>query len=148
MSGFFFATQNAVDTEISAEAFEEFGAAYDLRVFEAYAESTWYNVIHIHGENIMFKRVADYPGNCINWHDRWGGPPMPEARALTDKCLLGGINERDVLHTVTSFEIQRHVAEAVEQAGRTGLMIGPGCVANPATPEANYFAARMSLEHL
>lgn len=148
VSGFFFATQNAVETELSAEAFEEFGAAYDLRLFEAFADETWFNVIHIHGENVMFKRVAEYPGNCINWHDRWGGPLMDEARTLTDKCLLGGINERDVLHVESSDAIQKHVAEAVALAGRKGLMIGPGCVANPATPEANYFAARLALEHL
>ena len=148
VSGFFFATQNAVETELSAEAFEEFGAAYDLRLFEAFADETWFNVIHIHGENVMFKRVADYPGNCINWHDRWGGPTMDVARTLTDKCLLGGINERDVLHVESSDTVQRHVAEAVAAAGREGLMIGPGCVADPATPEANYFAARLALENL
>ncbi|MBG0777241.1 MAG: uroporphyrinogen decarboxylase [Desulfovibrionaceae bacterium] len=148
VSGFFFATQNAVSTEISPEAYEEFGAAYDLRLFEAFAGQTWLDVIHIHGENVMFKRVAEYPGNCINWHDRWGGPSMDKARALTDKCLLGGLNERDVLHTVDTDAVQAHVAEAVAMAGRTGLMIGPGCVADPATPEANFFAARMALENL
>ncbi|WP_461208304.1 uroporphyrinogen decarboxylase family protein [Desulfocurvus sp. DL9XJH121] len=148
VSGFFFATQNAVKTELSDEAFEEFAAAYDLRLFEAFADKTWFNVIHIHGDPVRFERVAQYPGNCINWHDRWGGPEMPEARKLTDKCLLGGINERDVLHVEDSDTIQKHVTEAVVAAGRKGLMIGPGCVADPATPEANYFAARLALEHL
>lgn len=148
VSGFFFATQNAVETELSADAYEEFGAAYDLRLFEAFVDETWFNVVHIHGENIMFERVAQYPANCINWHDRWSGPSMEVARTLTDKCLLGGINERDVLHVESTDNVQRHVAEVVTLAGRNRLMIGPGCVANPATPEANYFAARLALENL
>lgn len=148
VSGFFFATQNATYDLMTDDEYDEFGQAYDLQMFDHFKDRTWFNVIHIHGENVMFDKLAGYPGNCINWHDRWVAPSLGEARQLTGKCLLGGINENDVLAQSTPDEVQDHILEAVESAGKRGLMIGPGCVANPSTPIANYFAARVAVERV
>jgi uroporphyrinogen decarboxylase len=146
IGGFFFATQCA-STELMTEAeYDEFGSKYDLQLFEAYASHTYFNVIHIHGDHVMFEKLASYPGNCINWHDRWVYPSLTEARNLTDKCLLGGLRENDVLLKGTSEDVKRHVAEAVEEAGGKGFILGPGCVADTHTPEANFYAARLALE--
>jgi uroporphyrinogen decarboxylase len=94
----------------------------------------------------MFEKLANYPANCINWHDRWVAPSLAEAGKLTDKCLLGGIHEREVLVNGSPEEVQQHIAEAIEAAGRTGYMVGPGCVADPKTPVINYYAARIAVE--
>jgi uroporphyrinogen decarboxylase len=147
VSGFFFATQCATTDLLTAEEYEEFGAKYDLQLFEEYKDKTFFNVIHIHGENVMFERLAKYPGNCINWHDRTTGPSLSEARGITDKCLLGGISENTVFLKGSPDEVQRHIREAVELGGTKKLIIGPGCVADPRTSAENYFAARLALEH-
>ncbi|WP_242866758.1 uroporphyrinogen decarboxylase family protein [Abyssisolibacter fermentans] len=146
VSGFFFATQCATYDMMTEEEYDEFGTKYDLQLFDAFKDETFFNVIHIHGDNTMFEKLANYPGNCISWHDRWSKPNMEEARKMTDKCFLGGLNEKDVLAQASVDDIYVHVSEAVKMAGKKGFMLGPGCVANPNTPSINYYATRVAIE--
>lgn len=147
VAGFFFATQCANTEWVTEAEYDEFGVAYDLKVIEAYKDLTYFNIAHIHGDNTMFQKIADYPVNCLNWHDRWVNPGMDEARKLSDKCFLGGLNEK-WLSTAKPEEISGHVQEAVQMAGRKGLMITPGCVAELDTPEINFYAARIAVNNL
>jgi uroporphyrinogen decarboxylase len=147
VAGFFFATQCANKEWVSEAEYDEFGVKYDLQVINAYKDITYFNIAHIHGDNTMFEKVANYPCNCINWHDRWTSPNMAEARKLTDKCLLGCINEK-WLSTAKAEEVRGHVREGVLAAGRTGLMVTPGCVAQLDTPAINFYAARLAVEGL
>lgn len=150
VSGFFFASQLANYRFMDDATYDIFGEQYDLRVMKAYADKTWFNMIHIHSftpepEKSMFARLAGYPGNCINWHDRWAGPSFAEARKLTDKCLVGGINEEQYYNKVDFKEVYKHIEEALEGAGDTGVMIGPGCTIYEDTPLENYLAARIAV---
>ena len=145
VSGFFFASQMATYDLMTVEAYQQFGCRYDLQLFDSFKDDTFFNVVHIHGDNIMFETLANYPVNCVNWHDRWVAPSLGEARKLTAKCLLGGINENAPLTKGTALDIEAHIAQAVRDAGRKGLMIGPGCVADPLTPAENYYAARIAV---
>lgn len=147
VAGFFFATQCANNEWVTEAEHDEFGVKYDLQVIDAYKDITYFNISHIHGDNTMFKKVADYPNNCINWHDRWVSPTMVEARKLSDKCFMGGINEK-WLAKAKPEEVRGHIREAVEAFGRTGLMITPGCVAELDTPQVNFYAARTAVEGL
>lgn len=147
VAGFFFATQCANKEWITEAEHDEFGAAYDLKVINAYKDLTYFNIAHIHGDNTMFEKVADYPCNCINWHDRWVSPNMVEARKLSDKCFLGGINEK-WLSKAKPEEVRSHIREGILAAGRTGLMVTPGCVAELNTPVVNFYAARTAVEGL
>ena len=148
VDGFFFATQCANKEWVTEDEYEEFGVKYDLQVIDSYKDITYFNVLHIHGDNTMFEKLATkYPCNCINWHDRWAKPTMVEARKISDKCFLGGINEK-WLATAKAEEVRDHIREAVLVAGRTGLMVTPGCVAELSTPEINFYAARIAVEGL
>lgn len=148
VDGFFFATQCANKEWVTEDEYEEFGVKYDLQVMDSYKDITYFNVLHIHGDNTMFEKLATkYPCNCINWHDRWAKPTMVEARKISDKCFLGGINEK-WLATAKAEEVRDHIREAVLVAGRTGLMVTPGCVAELSTPEINFYAARIAVEGL
>lgn len=82
----------------------------------------------------------------LTWHDRWTKPNMMEARKISDKCFLGGINEK-WLSTAKAGEISNHIKEATA-AGRKGLIITPGCVAELSTPEANFQAVKEAVEAL
>ena len=157
VDGFFFATQNAVKTMMTPPQFEEFAAFYDLQVIKSYAKKTWVNVAHIHVENIYFEEVANYPINCVNWHDRHTWPTLKEARALTNKCLLAGIKSApyfvdgvlkydDIILEGTPEEITAHVKDAIAQVDGKGLILGPGCVVNPSAPEENLMALRKAVE--
>lgn len=143
VAGFFFASQCSSYDCCTEEEYEAFGSRYDLQILKAIQAGTWFNVVHIHGDHTMFEKMAAYPVNCVNWHDRWSAPSLAEARKLTDKCLLGGLNERWFAEA-SAQEIPAHLKEAVDSAGRRGLMLGPGCVAKLNTPPINFYAARVA----
>ena len=69
---------------------------------------------------------------------------MAEARKYTDKCLIGGINEEQYFNKTSYQNVYGHIREAVEMAGRTGFMLGPGCTIYEDTPLENYLAARIA----
>ena len=71
--------------------------------------------------------------------------------------MLGGIQEvpyfvDGVLHydsimaRSTRNEIIAHVREAIREVDGKGLIIGPGCVVDPKTSEANFMAIREAVE--
>jgi uroporphyrinogen decarboxylase len=154
VSGFFFATQCASTDLMTESEYREFGAVYDMRVISAYKDAVFFNILHIHGKNIMFRLLEEYPVPCFNWHDRSAGPSLAEARVLTDKCLLGGLEEMpefsgkttNIVSAGSAAELERYVHEAIAQAGGRRFILGPGCVASPLTPEANIRAIRRALD--
>lgn len=159
VSGFFLATQCASTDVMDELMFAEFCKPYDLRVIEAYQDQTWFNVVHIHGMNIMFDTVSKYPCNVLNWHDRQTNPTLKEARAKTGKVFLGGLREGpaivgtaleydSIMATggVTPADIKKHIQEAIDMVDGKGLLVGPGCVADPRSPEENLHAVRAAVE--
>lgn len=157
VDGFFFATQNAVKTMMTEEEFNEFGVFYDLAVINSYAKKTWFNPVHMHGEDVYFEKLKDYPVNCLNWHDRHTWPSLKEARRLTDKCLMAGIRSApyfangvlqydDIILDGTPAEIAEHVKDAISQVDGRGLILAPGCVVNPKASAENLMALRKATE--
>lgn len=157
IAGFFFATQNATRSQLTVTQFNEFCRPYDLQILNALCPSSLFNILHIHGKDIMFDQILDYPCNCLNWHDRDTEPSLQNARAMTSKCFVGGIREvpyfegrvlkyDSILRQSTPEEITIHVHEAIKSVNGKGLMIAPGCVADPATPESNLYAVRRAVE--
>ena len=72
-------------------------------------------------------------------------------RALTqahlDAILLTDENDRRFA-TMSADQVEGHMREAVQAAGRTGLMLGPGCVAELNTPADNFYAAKAAIGKL
>jgi uroporphyrinogen decarboxylase len=153
VSGFFFASQCAAYDVMTEEEYIEFGRVYDLKIIDAYKDKTCFNIVHIHGANAMFNMLKNYPVNCINWHDRNGWPSLAEAKNLTDKCLMGGLEElpeisgktSNILNTGSVEELENYVHDAIRQTNGRGFILGPGCVADPLIPEKNIFAIRRAL---
>lgn len=157
VSGFFFATQNACKDLMTLEELREFGAYYDKQVIDSYSSQTWFNALHIHGDNIYFEELANYPVNCLNWHDRHTSPTLAEARKITSKCFLSGIRSApyfvngvlqydDIIDEGSEDEIITHVQEAITAVDGQGLIIGPGCVVKPTAPEKNLHILRKAVE--
>ena len=158
VSGFFFATQCATPDVMDDLMFAEFCKPYDLRLINAYKDITWFNVAHIHGHNIRFDEVTAYPCNVINWHDRQTNPSLGEAREKCGKVFLGGLREGpmivgsslvydSIMSSSTDPElVKAHIREAIDMVEGKGLLIGPGCVADPRSPEANLRAVREAVE--
>lgn len=157
VSGFFFATQCATYDFLTDELFAEFCKPYDLEVINAYSDKTWFNVVHVHGSNIMYDTVSKYPCNCINWHDRDTQPSMKTARETVEKTFLGGIQEvptiidgvlsyDSILARSTPEQVIEHVHQAIDMVGGKSLIIGPGCVCDPKTSNENLHAVRKAVE--
>ncbi len=147
VSGFFLATQCATSDYVTREEHAQFGEAYDRKVIDAFAGVTPINILHIHGPNTYFEDLVNYPVNCINWHDRWVEPDMARARGLTDKCLMGGINEKWLEHAKYE-DVAEHLRQAVQAAGRRKLILAPGCCVEMDTPEVNLLAASVAAQSL
>ena len=159
VSGFFFATQLANYDMLSDTLYAEFCKPYDLRVISSYNKETWFNVVHIHGKNIMFDTLEKYPLPILNWHDRQTEPDFKAAREKTNKVFMGGLKEGPAI-VVTALQydsimstegmtvenIKKHIHEAIEMAGGKGLIVAPGCVADPKSPEELLKAVRAAVE--
>jgi uroporphyrinogen decarboxylase len=136
--GVFYASQNASYRLLNAAEFGEFGAAYDLQVLQAIENESQFNMMHIHGEDIMFNVIAaQYPINLVNWHDRVTSPSLQEAQEKFNGLLVGGIDDRKTISDGPVDTIRWQVTNAIEQTGGKRLVIGPGCVIPTNTPDSH-----------
>lgn len=133
--GIFFATQLATTDVLTAAEHQRFGARFDLEFFNALKGKTRLNMLHIHGENIMFDALADYPVEMVNWHDRLTAPTLKQALAKFRGALVGGVEERELMVTGGEAAVRAQVRDAIAQTGGRRLIVGPGCVVAIAATE-------------
>jgi len=145
IAGIFLALQHATYDLLSEAEYHEFGRPYDLRVLEA-TEGLWFNLVHLHGNHIMFDLVADYPVQAINWHDRETQPSLREALPRFSGALVGGLHRIDTMLRGTPQQVRAEAQAAVEETGGRRLIIGTGCVMFINTPLGNILAARDAVE--
>lgn len=124
--GIFFATQMSSYDVAEEKIYKEFGVKYDLKVLEAASEG-WVNVLHAHGNNIMFNLLKEYPVHVFNWHAWETLPELLEARDITGKCLMGGIKRMDITNGNKN-EIHNQIYNAIRLLERRKHILTPGCV--------------------
>ncbi len=139
--GLFIATQCASYRLLSAAEYERFGQRYDLELIAAVRGKARLNMLHVHGDDVMFDALARYPVEMINWHDRITPPTLGDALGRFPKLLVGGVNENAALATGDEAAIAAEIRDAIRQTGRRRLLIGPGCVVPVAAPAAHLRAA-------
>lgn len=135
--GLFFATQLATTDVLTAAEYERFGCRFDLEILSETRDGTRLTMLHLHGENVMFDRLARYPADMVNWHDRLTAPSLGKALEKVKGAVVGGVEERSLLVSGTVQELKAQVHDAIAQAGGRRLVVGPGCVAAIAAPERN-----------
>lgn len=123
--GIFFATQLS-SYNLTEEAFyREYGMPYDLAVLSA--SSGWCNVLHAHGENIMFPLLRKYPVQIFNWHAWESLPDIGEAQLMTGKCIMAGLERMDITEHHKN-EIEYQIYETLKETGGRKVILSPGCV--------------------
>ncbi len=127
-AGVFFASQMSSYDHATLAEYQEFGVAYDLQVLQAIQGASWFNVMHIHGNNIMFDLLKDYPVQGISWHV-WETDPTVEAflTAQTGKSIVGGLQRFNITNNMRS-ELKQEIEDMVKLTGGKKLFIAPGCV--------------------
>lgn len=135
--GLFFATQLATTDLLTVPEYGKFGVRFDLEVFKAIKTKTRLNMLHLHGENVMFDLLAGYPVEMINWHDRLTAPSLENALSKFKGVVVGGVEERELLVSGGPQAVRAQVRDAIGQTGGRRLVVGPGCVAAIAAPAHN-----------
>jgi uroporphyrinogen decarboxylase len=131
---------------IDDETFRTFLRPFDLRVCEAMAGMV--RILHVHGTHIDVRRVLDYPVEGISVSDRLpGNPSLADLRKLTDRCLMGGINEAKIQERSLP-ELRLEIRDAYRQAGKRRFILSPGCTAAPQTPAPTWRCLRETCERL
>ena len=145
VAGIFLAMQQASYDLMTVAEYEDFGKPHDLETLAA-TEGMWFRLIHLHGTNVMFDVVADYPAEIINWHDLETPPSLGEGQARTKMAVCGGLRQWDTMVRGTPEQVQAEADAAIEATGGRGFMLGTGCVTPVVAPTANIVAARRAVD--
>lgn len=145
IAGFFYAVQHAQYHLLSLEEYHEFGRIYDLELLTS-VDDMWLNILHLHGNNIMFKAVMDYPVSVINWHDRDTAPTLKDGLVDFRGVVCGGLRREQSMVLGSPTEVTAEALDAINSTGGKRFILGTGCVVPITAPRANLIAARQSVE--
>lgn len=147
ISGVFYAIQHASYQILTEDEYGKFGKTYDIPILQEVSD-LWANMAHIHGDEIMFDLVADYPVQILNWHDRETPPTLAEGLSRFTGSACGGIRRIESFVLGTPDNIRHEARQAVEQTNGKRLILSTGCVLPLTTPYGNIMAARNIVEEL
>lgn len=145
LDGIFFAVQHANYDLLTEQEYDQFGTFYDLQLLDM-VKDLWLNMLHLHGENIMFNRFVDYPVGVINWHDRETYPSLSEAQSLFPGAVCGGLERQAVMVLGNPVQVTSQARDAIVETEGKRFILGTGCVMPVIAPRANILAARKSVE--
>jgi uroporphyrinogen decarboxylase len=144
VDGIFYAIQHASYHYFDDSSYQRFGETFDRRVM-AVTEDFWLNMVHLHGESIMFDLASRLPCQVVNWHDRETGPSLSEARTIFSRGLCGGLRRWHSLVLGSPKQVNAEARMAIESLDGRGFMLGAGCVTPLIAPSSNIFAAKDAL---
>jgi uroporphyrinogen decarboxylase len=147
IAGFFYAVQHAQYGLLSEAEYETFGRTYDHAALQGLDEmpELWLNMLHLHGEEVMFDLFLEYPFQIINWHDRDTPPSLQEAQARTPGVVCGGLRREHTMVLGTPDQVLAEAREAIQSTQGKRFILGTGCVLPIIAPRANILAARRSV---
>lgn len=145
--GIFFASQLGTYDKMSVAEYEAFGRDYDLRVLEA-AKGMWFNIMHMHGNAPMFGLMEQYPVQAINWHDQLVDISLADGRRISDKLLIGGVEEMKLLAEADDARMKEHFRHSIEQVPDGRLILAPGCCVPLYVPESRLAKAKEILKEI
>lgn len=136
IDGVFYAVQHASYDILNTSEFEEFGKTYDRKLFPL-VNQFWMNVVHVHGKNIMYEAVADYPMQIFNWHDRDTYPSLAKGQNIFNKIVCGGLGRIDTMLLGDAGQVKAEIDDAFNQTGGKQFVLGTGCVLPQTVPYGN-----------
>jgi uroporphyrinogen decarboxylase len=126
--GIFYSVQAASTDFHTQEEYARFGEPYDRRILETIRPRSRLTILHCHGDNLMFDRLAALPADAWNWDDRRAGPTLAAGQARVPGAVIGGLDQRTTLKDGPAERAQAEANDAVAQTGGRGLILGAGCV--------------------
>jgi len=144
MAGIFLAVQHGSVGKLTEAEYRAFGVENDLTLLKA--AGGWLNLLHLHGQDVMFHLAEEYPVQVVNWHDQETPPTLAQGKARFDGAVCGGIRQWETMVRGTPETVAAEVAAAIQQTDGRGLIVGTGCVTPIIAPTANIRAARQAVE--
>ena len=140
IAGYFYAVQHGSFKLLTQEEYIKFGRGYDLDLLTSVADK-WLNMLHLHGENIMFQLFTDYPIQVINWHDRETFPSLAQGQKLFNGVICGGLQRVHTMELGSPEHVHSEARDAILATNNRRFILGTGCVLPITTPRANILAA-------
>jgi uroporphyrinogen decarboxylase len=139
--GIFFSVRDDwVDGAVGAGAYNRWVRPGDLKVLAA-VRSGRFNLLHVCGQALDFRRFAEYPVGVINWADRSAGPSIAEVAGWVRPAICAGVDNLGTLPTGSPEDCAAQVADALRQARERPILVAPGCTFDPgAVPAENLHA--------
>jgi len=147
IAGIFYAVQHAQYGLLTVDEYSSFGRAYDLPVLEA-ASHLWLNMLHLHGEEVMFDQFVDYPVQIINWHDQESPPSLVDGLQLFQGAVCGGLQREWTMVLGTPEQVFIEAQQAIQATKGRRFILGTGCVVPITAPHGNLLAARKCVEEI
>lgn len=144
ISGVFYAVQHAQYGLLSEEEYLSFGRKFDLQLL-GQEKSLWLNMLHLHGEQVMFDLFTDYPVQVINWHDRDTPPDLKAGLQKYPSVVCGGL-QRQLVELGSAEQVRAQALEALLTTQGERFILGTGCVTPITAPHGNLVAVRQSVE--
>lgn len=144
-AGIFLSLSGANPNVMTYQEYERFARPFDLMILERIKTKTKFNILHIHGDQIYFNELLDYPVQAINWSHYYAKPSLSQARQQYKGCLLGGINEKLFGHTTIS-AVKKEINETLKELGTQNLIITPGCSIETDSPQKQLRSVKKALE--
>lgn len=126
IDGVFFATQLADYLKLDKNIYVEYGKKYDLEVLKA-VEDLWFNVLHAHGDDVMFDILKDYPVQVLNWHIWESFPDIKRVSFTQTKTILGGLVRADITNKKYN-KVSNHIFNTLISTKGKKIILSPGCV--------------------
>ena len=128
--------------EMPESLYREYGVSYDLAVLSASAG--WCNAVCAGVADCMFPLIRKYPAQILAWDASQSLPEPMEARALTGRCVMTGLNRR-YLEFGMKNQVERDLYRILTETRGEGLILSAGASVQPHRGMAAFFR-RSSLE--
>jgi uroporphyrinogen decarboxylase len=141
-AGVFYAISGfATPDAMPAAVYDNLVFPMDQRIIESLPEAAWFNVVHLCGSHINMDVGRRLPVQAVSYsvHNA-GNPSLGEARRLTGKAVMGGLEQRGVLVVGPEEAIEEQVRSAIAETGGERLLLAPGCSVPPRARESNLAA--------
>jgi uroporphyrinogen decarboxylase len=147
IDGIFYAVQHARYEYMSEQEYAEFGRSFDLQLFDALeGTGAWFNMLHLHADDVMFDLLSDYPVQAWNWHDRETPPGLAEGKRKVKGAVVGGLRQWETLLRSGPEQVRSEARAAIEETDGRGFILGTGCVTPISSPWSNIRAVREAVE--
>jgi uroporphyrinogen decarboxylase len=112
-----------------------------LEILES-CKQYWLNLLHIHGEDIYFDEISNYPCHVFNWHDQQTSPTLAQAKKMISGVVCGGLRQWETLVNGTPEMVLAEARSAMNSTNGDHLILGTGCVLPITAPHSNIQAAK------